>query len=102
MVDLRKITSFDWDKGNIGKSYLKHGITIREAEEAFLDKHVFFQEDIKHSEKEERFIAISKTTNNQMLFSIFTIRNNKIRIISTRIANKKERRLYEEKTKTNS
>ncbi len=102
MVDLSKIVGFEWDQGNIEKSYLKHGITIRETEESFLDENVFLQEDIKHSEKEERFIAISKTTKNKTLFSIFTIRNKKIRIISTRPANKKERRLYEEKIKTNS
>lgn len=102
MVDLTKITGFDWDKGNVDKSYQKHGISIREAEEAFLDKDVFLQEDIKHSEKEERFIAISRTSKNKMLFSIFTIRNKKIRIISTRVANRKERRLYEEKIKINS
>ena len=101
MVDLKKITEFEWDKGNIDKSYLKHGITIREAEESFLDENVFLQEDIQHSEKEERFITISKTTKNKMLFSILTIRNKKIRIISTRSANKKERRLYEEKIKAN-
>lgn len=102
MLDLAKITGFEWDQGNIGKSYQKHGITPNEAEEAFLDTHVFFQEDIKHSEKEERFIAISKTGKNKMLFSIFTLRNKKIRIVSTRVANKKEKRLYEEKIKTNS
>lgn len=103
MVDLTKITGFEWDKGNIDKSYQKHGISIREAEEALLDKHVFLQEDIKHSEKEERFIAISKTSKDKMLFSVFTIRNTTIvRIISTRVANKKERRLYEEKIKANS
>ena len=101
MIDLKKIIGFEWDQGNIDKSYQKHGITIREAEEAFLDKHAFLQEDIQHSEKEERFIAISKTTKNKMLFSIFTIRNKKIRIILTRPANKKERRLYEEKIKAN-
>ena len=101
MIDLKKIIGFEWDQGNIEKSYLKHGITIREAEESFLDENVFLQEDIKHSEKEERFIAISKTGKNKMLFSIFTIRSKKIRIISTRGANKKERRLYEEKIKAN-
>ncbi len=101
MTDLNKISGFEWDEGNIDKSYQKHGITIREAEEAFLDKHVFLQADIKHSEKEKRFIAINKTTKNKMLFSIFTIRDRKIRIISARVANEKERRLYEEKAKTN-
>lgn len=102
MVDLTKITGFEWNTGNIEKSYQKHGVSVKEAEEAFLDKNVFLQEDIKHSAKEERFIAISKTGKNKMLFSIFTVRNTRIRIISTRIANKKERRLYEEKIKANS
>ncbi len=101
MIDVSKLADFEWDKGNIDKSYQKHGISIREAEEAFLDKHVFLQEDIKHSEREERFIAISKTSSNKILFSIFTIRNRKIRIISARKANIKERRLYEEKIKAN-
>jgi len=101
VIDVSKLADFEWDKGNIDKSYQKHGISIREAEEAFLDKHVFLQEDIKHSEREERFIAISKTSSNKILFSIFTIRNRKIRIISARKANIKERRLYEEKIKAN-
>ena len=102
MIDVSKLVGFEWDKGNIDKSYKKHEISIREAEEAFLDKQVFLQEDIKHSEKEERFIAISKTSSNKMLFSIFTIRDRKIRIISTRVANRRERGLYEEKIKANS
>ena len=101
MINLSRITGFEWDQGNIDKSYQKHDVTPKEAEESFLDENVFLQEDIKHSEKEERFIAISRTSKNKMLFSIFTIRNKKIRIISTRTANKKERRLYEEKIKAN-
>ena len=101
VINLSKITGFEWDQGNIDKSYHKHGVTPKEAEESFLDENVFLQEDIKHSEKEERFITISKISKNKMLFSIFTIRNKKIRIISTRTANKKERRLYEEKIKAN-
>ena len=102
MIDVTKLLGFEWDKGNVDKSYKKHGITIREAEEAFLDKNVFLQEDVKHLEKEERFIAISRTSTDKTLSSIFIIRNQKIRIISTRIANKKERRLYEEKIKANT
>lgn len=96
MIDLKRIIGFEWDKGNLDKSYLKHGISPREAEESFLDIKLLLQEDIKHSEKEERTIAIGKTEKNKILFSIFTVRENKIRIISTRKANKKERKQYEE------
>lgn len=96
MVDFQKPFQFEWDKGNIDKSYQKHGITPREAEEIFLDEQILFLEDVSHSEKEERFIAIGKTVNRKRLFAIFTIRGIFIRIISVRAANKKERRQYEE------
>ncbi|MEK7580802.1 MAG: BrnT family toxin [Patescibacteria group bacterium] len=102
MIDLTKIKGFEWDRGNIDKSLHKHGITQNEAESAFLDENLFFQEDIKHSGKEVRFIAIGKIKKVKMLFVAFTVRNDKVRIISARIANFKERRLYEEKVKTDS
>ena len=98
MVDLSKITGFEWDKNNIDKSYQKHGITLNEAEEIFLDEDILLLEDIKHSQQEERFKAIGKIAKGRILFLVFTIRGNKIRIISARVANKKERRIYEQKT----
>ncbi len=49
MLDFSRFTQFEWDKGNIGKSYQKHGITPNEAEEVFLDKNILISEDIKHS-----------------------------------------------------
>lgn len=98
MIDLNKIEGFEWDEGNVDKSYKKHGITPNEAEEIFLDKDVLLQEDIKHSQEETRLIAIGKTESNKTLFVVFIERENKIRIISARAANKKERRRYEEKS----
>lgn len=98
MVDLSKITGFQWDQGNIDKSYLKHGITPNEAEEVLLDKDILLLEDIDHSKQEGRFEAIGKISKGKMLFLAFTIRRNKIRIISARTASKKERRQYEQKT----
>lgn len=95
MVDLSKIKSFEWDKGNIDKSYQKHGITPNEAEEVFLDDDILLLKDIKHSKQEERFEAIGKITKGDILFLAFTIRGDKIRIISARKANKKERKQYE-------
>lgn len=95
MVDLTKILGFDWDSGNIDKSYRKHGTTYKEAEELFTDQNVLFLDDLKHSQEEERFIAIGYTTQQKLLFSVFVIQQEKIRIISIRIASKKERRLYE-------
>ncbi len=98
MIDLSRITGFEWDKGNIDKSYEKHNITPNEAEEVFIDENIRFQDDVDHSQREERFTAIGKTSQKHVLFIVFTLRGTKIRIISARGANIKERREYEEKT----
>ena len=99
MLDLSKITGFEWDRGNIDKNYDKHGITAREAEEVFTDEHQLVLEDIKHSEAEERFTIIGKSLKGHIFFISFTIRGSKVRIISARKANIKERRLYEKTQK---
>jgi len=102
MFDLKKIVGFEWDEGNIDKSYKKHRITPNEAEEVFLDEDTLLLEDTKHSKQEERFEAIGKIIKGSILFLAFTLRKEKIRIISARTANKKERRLYAESVKENS
>ena len=98
MIDLSKLTGFEWDKGNLDKSYKKHSVTQGEAEELFIDPDVLLLDDAKHSQKEERSIAIGKTTNRKIPFTVYTVRKDKIRIISARTANKKERRRYEKTT----
>ncbi len=102
MVNLDNLKSFQWDEGNIDKSYNKHGITPNEAEEVFLDENLQVTKDVKHSQKEQRYIALGQTFQEKILFVVFTIRGRKIRIISARPTNKKERRKYVQKTKTNT
>ena len=102
MIDLSKFKSFQWDKWNTDKSYEKHGITPKESEEIFLDEKLQVSKDLEHSQKEKRFIGIGRSFKKKILFAVFTIRKNRIRIISARIANKKERRKYNEKIKENS
>lgn len=89
---------FDWDQGNIGKNLIKHNVTDKESEEPFVSKPLKLNKDAKHSKKEPRFQALGKTNDERLLFLSFTIRNNRIRIISARDMNKKERGEYEEKT----
>lgn len=90
-----QINSFEWDESNNKKNYQKHGITHNQAEETFLDENLQIIDDIEHSQQEKRFVAIGKNFEKNIMFVIFTIRNNKIRIISARIANKKERMAYD-------
>lgn len=94
--DLSSISSFDWDKGNINKNWIKHKVDYKEAEEIFFNKPLLVEEDIKHSSKEKRFETLGQTNKGRKLFIAYTIRNNKIRIISTRDQDNKERKKYGE------
>ena len=94
----RRVVGFQWDKGNIDKNLLKHGINDQECEEVFFDSNKKILKDILHSGKEDRYILLGQTKLGRLLFVVFTIRNNKIRIISARNLNKKEKHLYEKRT----
>jgi len=89
---------FIWDHGNIDKNHIKHGISNEETEEAFFDERKKIAKDIMHSGTEKRYILLGKTKKQKVLFIVFTVRNKKIRVISTRSINKKEIHLYEKKT----
>jgi uncharacterized DUF497 family protein len=52
-------------------------------------------EDVEHSNNECRCFALRKTDDDLKLFVVFTKRENKIRVISARAMNKKERSYYE-------
>lgn len=95
--NLPKPVVFEWDRGNIDKNLKKHGVTNREIEEIFSNKPLKIFDDISHSLLEKRFIAHGITSKKRRLIIIFTLRDQKIRIISARDQNKKERRIYEKK-----
>lgn len=90
-----KPVKFEWDEGNLDKSYLKHGVLPKEAEEVFLNEKSLVIPDFKHSQKENRHILIGETLNNLKMFVVFTMRGNKIRVISARRMHKKELEKYE-------
>ncbi len=89
---------FDWDKGNLEKSWLKHKISQKESEATFFDYHALVSSDPAHSQSEIRWLLLGKTSNNKRLAMIFTLRANKIRVISARPMGNKERQKYESQT----
>lgn len=99
MKILPKILEFDWDRGNLDKSYRKHGITPKEAEEVFVSETFSVIPDIKHSQTENRFIGLGETAVAEKLLVVFTIRKNKIRVISARRIHRKEVDRYEKTQK---
>ena len=88
---------FEWDIGNLRKNLEKHGITQQEAEDAFFHFKLIVP-DQRHSKTEPRFGMYGQANTGKNLFIAFTIRNQRVRVISARPVNKKERILYE-KTK---
>ncbi|MCP3933040.1 MAG: BrnT family toxin, partial [Bacteroidetes bacterium] len=54
---LRQCEGFDWDEGNVNKNWLKHKVSPAECEQIFFNRPLVIQDDIKHSEVENRFYA---------------------------------------------
>lgn len=93
--DFSKIEGFEWDTGNL-EHIKKYNVNYIECEEIFSNKPLLFNEDKEHSQVEKRFQAIGQTNKRRLLFVSITIRNNKIRVISARDQNKKERKISQE------
>jgi uncharacterized protein len=94
---MQGFTGFEWDDANRSKCQ-KHGVSIEEIEAVFQGRlHV--APDPKHSDIEDRYIAIGRTGTGRPLFVIFAIRvrarERLIRPISARYMHAKEIRNYE-------
>jgi uncharacterized DUF497 family protein len=92
---LTDCTGFDWDDGNLDKSWEKHGVAFWECEEIFLNRPLVVRSDEEHSRSERRYYALGQTEAGRLLFVAFTVRKKLIRPISARDMTTKERRAYE-------
>ena len=98
-LTIRGLIGFDWDPGNWRKSELKHGVAIAEAQEVLLNDPLC-QVDTRHSDDEQRYVALGMTNEGRPLFVAFTVRRNHVRVISARPMSRKERALHEKAQKT--
>lgn len=88
--------SFDWDQWNVQKNEIKHGVSRLEAESAFYDpRHRLFQERKHSTPREPRYVLYGRGLESRVLMVGFTVRRNRVRIITARPASRKERRIYE-------
>jgi uncharacterized DUF497 family protein len=97
MIDLPKITGFDWDAGDTRKNE-KNGVSNAKAEQVFFNAPLLMIEDTKHSAGEPRFRALGMTDEGCLLHITFTLSGagQKIRMISTRDMHRRERTIYEQ------
>ena len=102
MIDLAALDGFDWDEGNREKNRVQHKVEWTEAEETFVNVPILILPDEKHSLAEKRFAVLGRTLADRKIAVVFTIRNNRIRVISARDMSKKERNLYDETFEKNT
>ena len=86
---------FEWDKEKYELNKKKHDVSFELAAEVFLDDYKIDDIDELHSDYEDRFKIIGMVE--KVLVVIYTERGDRNRIISARLANKKEEvRYYEQ------
>ena len=95
---LQKVSfEFEWDDGNSSKSIAKHGVDLTEVESVFeLRLAAPMGEQVSPACEEERLCLVGPSHRGRILSVVFTLRDGKVRPISSRRANKKERTKYEE------
>jgi len=88
---------FEWDPAKDKINRTKHGLSFEEATELFkagVDYLEIYDEE--HSDEEDRFIAIGRIKRGVIVVA-YTERDDEIlRILSARLATRKERRSYEQ------
>jgi uncharacterized protein len=89
---------FEWDSNKAKVNLAKHGISFEEASTVFGDPRSLTIPDPVHSAVENRFVIIGSSHRGKLLVVVHTERGENIRIISARLASRRERRTYEQST----
>jgi len=89
---------FDWDENNEIKIWEGHKVSAKECEQFFFNQ-TLTAKDVEHSGNEPRYLALGETDSGRKLFVVFTIREDRIRVISARDLTRKERLQYDQAKK---
>jgi hypothetical protein len=81
---LENCTGFEWDQGNLTKNWDQHDVSSGECEQIFFNRPLIIKRNKEHSKNENRYYVLGRTNLKRLLFAVFTVRNDKIRIISAR------------------
>lgn len=89
---------FEWDETKAAANAGKHAITFDEAQTVFADPLFVDFYDPDHSDEEPRYLIIGRSHAGRLLLVSYTERDGKARLISARLATRREQRDYEEGT----
>src|SRR5438045_594793 len=95
MDESRDATEFEGDAGNADKNWDRHRVSQAECEQVFFNRPLVSGEDAVHSQAEVRQYALGRTDADRRLFIVYTLRGEKVRIISARDMTARERKEYE-------
>ena len=87
--------AFEWDKNKARENVRKHGVSFEEASTIFADPLARTIYDPLHSDEEDRFVMLGESQRRRLLVVVFTDRDDRIRVISARVATRRERKDYE-------
>jgi len=87
---------FEWDPRKARRNLRKHEVNFTEASTVFADTLSITIPDPDHSENEERWVTMGLSNRQRLLVVVHTEEGETSRIISARLADRHERRKYEE------
>jgi uncharacterized DUF497 family protein len=93
--DPSKCRGFQWDDGNAEKNWVKHQVSRGETEQVFFNRPLVVVEGEQRAESTLRYYALGQTDARRLLFIVFTMRDDLIRVISARPMSRQERRVYD-------
>ncbi len=86
---------YEWDPAKAEANLKRHGVEFADAVTALEDELALTISD-PDSEDEERLISMGMDAMGRLLVTVFTLREQVVRIVSSRRASKGERKRYEE------
>jgi uncharacterized DUF497 family protein len=87
---------FEWDARKALVNATKHGVSFEEARTVFGDPLSLTVADQKHEDGEFRFAIVGRTAAGRLVVVSHVERDDTIRIVSARLAHRREKRVYEE------
>ena len=88
---------FEWNDDKAAQNFAAHGVTFDAARLAFEDAFGVVREDRRQNYGEDRFILLGMIQE-RLLAVCYAMRDKRVRIISARFAEPRERRRYHEET----
>ncbi|MBE5808039.1 MAG: BrnT family toxin [Clostridiales bacterium] len=85
-------TIVEWDVNKNALNMRKHGISFETAALVFADEERIEYYDELHSVEEDRYIVIGRV--HGILYVVYTMRDEAVRMISARMATARERKVY--------